>query len=107
MTKKLAGYVAKACNIPRHDDLYDLPTDYAAIPNRTLRAIRQYVESRRPVGDFVTAVLENNLAGALFQADTENREALDQIVLLVHNRIPSYCHGSKKAVQEWIDAGND
>jgi len=87
----------------RYKDLHDLPADYKAIPEYTLRAIRNYVELHEPCGDFLTAVFSNKLQEAFSRADDNNLAALRAIVMLVHNRVPSACHGSPEAVAFWLD----
>ena len=73
------------------------------IPDRTIESLRKYVEHGIPTGDFLYAVLTNNLMESFGRADDENREALFEIYEYVYNKIPSSCHGSKAAVAAWLD----
>ena len=73
-----------------------------AMPETTVRAIRAYAVRRTPPGDFVTAVLENNLREAVGRADPLNRAALDEIVRYCTWEIPSACWGSPQKVDEWL-----
>ena len=65
-------------------------------------AIDRYVAIGCPCGDFLTAVLSNDLMDAFGMADEDNRFALFDICSYVYNIIPSNCHGSRKAVKDWI-----
>jgi hypothetical protein len=53
-------------------------------------------------GSFLTAVLENDLAGAVGQADWQNIEVLPAIVAFVYRNLPSPCWGSKDKVEAWL-----
>jgi len=96
MDPRAAAYV-------RYDDLYDLPANYACIPEYTLRAIRRYVEFHEETGGFLKAVLSNQLQESFSRADDHNLAAMQSIVMLVFNRVPAACHGSPEAYEEWLD----
>jgi len=72
------------------------------IPERTINALKRYVADKIPTGDFLRAVLENNLTEAFARADSENREALWGIVEYVYNELPFNCWGSPEKVSEWL-----
>ncbi len=72
------------------------------IPDYTFSAIKRYVEARIPVGDFLYAVLTNDLGSAIAHADENNKLKLDKIVSFVYNEIPARCWGNKKRVKEWL-----
>lgn len=72
------------------------------IPPQTLNSIQDYVEHGLPPGDFLTAVLENDLKEAFGRADDQNRPALFDIVAYCRNRIPAVCWGSNENVTEWM-----
>ena len=65
-------------------------------------AIDRYVSVGCPVGDFLTAVLSNDLMDALGRADNDNRDSIFDICSYIYNNIPASCHGSRKAVKDWI-----
>ena len=67
-------------------------------------AIDRYAKERCPVGDFLTAVLANDLMEAMGRADEDNRKDLFEICSYVYNHIPTMCHGSRKRVKEWLAA---
>lgn len=73
------------------------------IPQYTLDGIKAYVEDRRPVGSFLTAVLSNDLMMAVGRADDANLPALPYICEYVHFDTPSLCHGSPAKVKAWIE----
>ena len=65
-------------------------------------AIDRYANERCPVGDFLFAVLSNNLMASFGRADEDNRRDLFEICDYVYNHIPAACHGSRKTVKEWL-----
>jgi len=60
-------------------------------------------DHKRPVGDFLTAVLHNNLTEAVARADDENIKNLPAFVGYLYNEAPSLCWGSKERVAEWLN----
>lgn len=78
-------------------------SDYAErIPQTTLGSLRRYVQSGIRGGDFLYAVLTNDLLGAFRYADQENLDAMHDIVRFVYNRVDARCHGSREAVERWM-----
>ena len=73
------------------------------IPDYTRQGIDAYVKERRPIGDFLTAVLTNNLRASFQTADEENRANLFYVVNYCYNEIPSDCWGSPEKVQAWLN----
>lgn len=59
------------------------------VPERIVRGIKYYVEERRPVGDFLQAVICNDLVEAVNRADDEVVMCLQGIVKLFYNQVPS------------------
>jgi hypothetical protein len=76
--------------------------EYAAIPEHMQEAIRRYVVERIAPGDFLRAVLENNLSAAVGRADDENLKLLRTYVRFFYNRVPAQCSGSPAAVSAWL-----
>lgn len=72
------------------------------LPENTKGALERYILRGIPTGGFLDAVLSNDLRGSFARADIENREALYQIVMWLHNYAPSGCHGSKERVTDWL-----
>jgi hypothetical protein len=77
---------------------------YIAIPRKILRSLCEWGELRRPYpfGNFVMALLTNNLSRAFLHADDENRAALRQYVGFLHNEMPSPAWGSPEKVAAWL-----
>lgn len=75
------------------------------VPAHTLAALDRYVRDHRPTGDFVAAVLANDLLEAVGRADWENEAALVAIVRYLQACAPILCWGSRAAVQAWIAYG--
>ena len=73
------------------------------IPPHTLETLRNYIEYGVPTGGFLHSVLTDSLFGAFGKADSENREALGDIVMFVFNEAPGDCHGSADHVKEWLE----
>lgn len=68
-----------------------------------LDALKRYTEKHCPVGDFLTAVLENNLSEAVGKADDYNLRNLPAFVGYLYNEAPSQCWGSKEKVKKWLE----
>ena len=74
---------------------------YDNIPTQTRMALCGYVEEGILPGGFLTAVLCNDLFGAVTHADTENAAALTTIVKFIYNRVPSDCWGSATVMRKY------
>lgn len=92
----------------KKDDKLELsfdPHDYPDIPVSTLQGLKAYVEDRRPVGDFLHAVLTNNLKGVFVHGDSYNIQALLSIMRFVHNELPFVSQGSEDKVSTFLRDG--
>lgn len=74
----------------------------APIPDATLQGIRLYVEAGVPPGDFLMAVLQNDLKEAFGRADEYNTRAMHSIVQYLYNHVPEVCWGSPEKVKQWL-----
>ena len=72
------------------------------IPAQTLAELRRYVDDRCPTGDFLYAVLSNDLFEAMVRTDENNRAALFGICKFIWNELPSICWGSPEKVRAWF-----
>lgn len=72
------------------------------LPPAIWAALRQYALSRRLAGNFVMAVLTNNLREAIRGADAESLAALPDIVGYCHWELPGNCWGSVSKVKAWL-----
>lgn len=61
-----------------------------------------YATKGIPTGDFLAAVLSNDLMDAMGRADEDNRDDLFEICEYVYNDMPAPCHGSREKVRAWI-----
>jgi hypothetical protein len=64
--------------------------------------LKKYVEDRYPVGDFLRAVLENDLFAAMSRADSRNRIRIHDICNYIYNKLPMECWGDKETVKKWL-----
>ncbi len=77
----------------------------ADIPPSTLEDLQAYVSRGRPCGNFLKAVLSNNLFDAIAHGDDRNRAALEAIVRFIYNDTPAGCWGSEGTYQAWVQKG--
>ena len=77
--------------------------DYGRIPRSTLGGLADYVLHGIPTGDFLRAVLSNDLEEAYGQADDFNTMAMFEIVHYVVNHVPRQAHGSREAYASWVE----
>ena len=66
---------------------------------------KRYVEEGCTPGDFLQAVLENNLSGAYGYADDVNIREMYNWAMWLHNDIPALCWGTKDQVKAWCATG--
>ena len=76
--------------------------NYEQIPNHMMRVLHRYIYNHEPVGDFLRAVLCNDLMGACGRADSTNIELLPVYAAYLYNEAPAACHGSKDKYEAWI-----
>ena len=65
-------------------------------------AIRRYIFDGVQPGHFLTEVIQDNLFGAVAQADENSMKSLRTITQLFYNRCPSQCWGSEKKMKTWV-----
>lgn len=83
------------------------PDPYHPIREDWYGALERYLNKGILPGGFMTAVLENDLAGAFSRADVENTANLRNIVGYIYNHIPSTAWGSREKVEAWLIALTD
>jgi hypothetical protein len=81
--------------------VHDPPTQRIIRPNM-LEGLERYRDNRIQPGSFLRAVLENNLSGAVGQADLYNQHTICAIVSWCYNNMPSEAWGSAERVQAWL-----
>ena len=79
--------------------------DYSLIKPDILESITDYADNRVPPGDFLRAVLENDLRESFQRADEDNIESMFDIVQFIYNEIPARCWGSPEKVRDWLGEG--
>jgi hypothetical protein len=91
--------------LPALSDPYRCPAWYG-IPAHMREGLHAYVAHRVPPGDFLMAVLSNELGAAVARADDVNRTALMAYVRWLSAYAPAVCWGSRAHVAAWL-AGAD
>lgn len=71
------------------------------VPEHTRETLRMYVEEGYDPGGFVTAVLCNDLMGAVSRADSTNIRYLRDIAMFVYNRVPSRAYGGPGLIEAY------
>lgn len=79
-----------------------LKTSYGVIPEHMLESLNNYVLHGVPTGDFLYAVLSNDLFEAFGRADSGNQAAMKDYVMYIYNFLPTACWGSSEAVDGWL-----
>ena len=77
-----------------------------SIPQYTQEALSNYVLNKLPPGGFLTAVLANDLMGAVARCDAWNHAYMKDICNFVYNRMPSNAWGSYYHVQKYLETPN-
>lgn len=75
------------------------------IHERMVNAMVKYIWQGQPVGEFLQAVIGNDLFDAAFRADTVNIRLLKQYAMFFHNTAPPDCFGSRKKYKAWLETG--
>ena len=80
--------------------------NYNKLPEHLQDSMERYIEDGIRSGGFLTAVLSNDLKGAVNVADSGNIKLLPDIVTWLYNEAPQGCWGSTENVQDWrgVDA---
>ena len=76
------------------------------LPERMMGGIRRYVDQGIKPGNFLFAVICNDLKGAVGYADAENLANLPAFVSYFYNDAPSPCWGSPEKATAWMAPGN-
>ena len=72
------------------------------IPERMGGGINRYIHNNIRPGEFLCAVISNDLREAVGQADDENIANLPAYVSYFYNKAPHNCWGSKKKMEAWL-----
>lgn len=79
--------------------------NYDRLPHHMRDAMQRYVEHGIAPGSFLTAVLSNDLMGAMGRADDINRASLYDYAVFLRSNAPIGCWGSPQHVEDWIAEG--
>jgi len=72
------------------------------IPEYMMGGIQRYIDHGLEPGDFLTAVICNDLHLAVGRADDLNIVNLPAYVGYLYNEAPSECWGSREKMEAWI-----
>lgn len=75
--------------------------NYEKLPVRVRLGMRRYVEQGISPGEFLTAVIENNLVMAVAHADDINFPRIKDFKEFLYNEMPTASWGSKKKRLAW------
>jgi hypothetical protein len=75
------------------------------IPEYMHEGLVAWVRVARPVGDFLTYLLDNDLKEAAFTADETNRRLLYEYSIWMYNFAPGPCSGSPEKTKAWRETG--
>jgi hypothetical protein len=78
--------------------------DYQTIPVHCRAGLKRYIESGVRTGDFLEALLSNDLRGTFERADALNVQCIKHYLVFLYNFAPSKCWGSPDRYKEWIAA---
>jgi len=73
-----------------------------SVPGHLRGAIVRYIEHGVPPGDFLGAVITNDLFEAIGRADEISRASLLHIVRWFYNNAPRECYGTTSRMVEWV-----
>lgn len=77
------------------------------IPERMWGGIERYIEQGMVPGDFLSAVICNDLQEAVGRSDDENINLLAVYIAYFYNVAPSQCWGSPEKMKAWIQRHKD
>ena len=77
------------------------------IPERMHGGIIRYIVNHISPGDFLTAVITNDLREAFDRADDENIIILKRYVCWFYDCAPTSCWGSKEDMAYWLSRRSD
>ena len=81
-------------------DYFDL-----GLPDYMWGGVRRYLEHGIPPGDFLHAVLTNDLSEAFGRADETNRTVMYEWCLFFYNAVPGNCWRTQANYDQWVDRG--
>ena len=79
-------------------------SEFGRIPERMHGGLTRWIEQGIPPGDFLQAVIKNDLAEACRRADDENQHLLFDYIKYFYNHAPPQCWGSEKNFKAWVES---
>ena len=83
-----------------------LQYDNALLPEHMQAPMQRYMEQGIHPGDFLIAVLNNDLREAVYRADHVNRAALADIVQWLYNEAPGHSWGDLETIERYVKGLN-
>lgn len=81
---------------------YNLLNPELPVSEDVVAALERYVKRAISPGQFLRAVLENDLFEAIGRADSYNRASLFHIVRYIYNNLPGHSFGSPGHVERFL-----
>lgn len=81
--------------------MFDSQRYAGLISPEILAAMDRWGQHGYKPGDFLTAVMKNDLMLSMGKADSGNQQALLHICSYVYNELPGSCHGSVEKFEAW------
>ena len=79
--------------------------DYSGLPEHIRDGVQRYVERGIIPGDFLQAVIKNQLKESFALADRVNIDNMFAIVGFFYNEVPFGCWGSEEKMIKWNEKG--
>ena len=79
--------------------------NYEKIPEHIREAVQRYIEQGVLPGNFLQAVIRNDLIDSFARADDVNRSRLFDIVMFFYNEAPAGCWRSEEKMLAWHQKG--
>lgn len=76
--------------------------NYDLLPEHIRGGVRRYVEEGIIPGDFLQAVIRNDLMESFSRADETNIARMFDIVSFFYNETPNACWGSEEKMLSWM-----
>jgi len=84
-------------------DPRDIKACNELVPEHLREAVLSYVQEAHPVGDFLRAVISNDLFDAVARADEQSLAGLRCLCQWFYNYTPRSCYGSRDRYRTWLE----
>lgn len=92
----VGDYYRIAAEIVKWDD-----PSVEGVPAHLVPGLRRFIDEGQLPGDFLRAVLENDLKATVARADPESLAGLRPLLVFMHCVLPAGCWGSPLRVSQW------